>query len=69
MDWVPIDYGEVFNKRRPFPNQNGMARVLEAGLPPEKQVEKAYDLEITGEISNTKSHKCPRWISNLCPKD
>jgi hypothetical protein len=20
MDWVPIDYGEVFNKRRSFPN-------------------------------------------------
>jgi hypothetical protein len=20
MDWVPIDYGEVFDKRRPFPN-------------------------------------------------
>jgi hypothetical protein len=23
MDWVPIDYGEVFDKRRPFPNQKG----------------------------------------------
>jgi hypothetical protein len=21
MDWVPIDYGAVFDKRRPFPNQ------------------------------------------------
>jgi hypothetical protein len=20
MDWVPIDYGKVFDKRRPFPN-------------------------------------------------
>jgi hypothetical protein len=20
MDWVPIDYGEVFDKRSPFPN-------------------------------------------------
>jgi hypothetical protein len=28
MDWVPIDYGEVFEKRRPFPNQKGMARAL-----------------------------------------
>jgi hypothetical protein len=26
MDWIPIDYGEVFDKRRPFPNQKGMAR-------------------------------------------
>jgi hypothetical protein len=29
MYWVPIDYGEVFDKRRPFPNQKGMARALE----------------------------------------
>jgi hypothetical protein len=35
MDWVPIDYGEVFDKRRPFPNQKGMARALEVDFPPE----------------------------------
>jgi hypothetical protein len=29
MDWVAIDYGEVFEKRRLFPNQKGMARALE----------------------------------------
>jgi hypothetical protein len=23
MDWVPINYGEVFDKRRPLPNQKG----------------------------------------------
>jgi hypothetical protein len=23
MDWVPIDYGEVFDKRRPFPDPKG----------------------------------------------
>jgi hypothetical protein len=33
MDWVSIDYGDVFGKRRPFPNQKGMARALEAGFP------------------------------------
>jgi hypothetical protein len=27
MDWVPIDYA-LFDKRRPFPNQKGMARAL-----------------------------------------
>jgi hypothetical protein len=37
MDWVPIDYGEVFDKRRPFPNQNGMARALEVDFPPERK--------------------------------
>jgi hypothetical protein len=50
MDWVPIDYGEVFDKRRPFPNQKGMARALEADFPPEKKAEDSYDLETTGEI-------------------
>jgi hypothetical protein len=50
MDWIPIDYGEVFDKRRLFPNQKGMARALEADFPLEKQVENSYDLETTGEI-------------------
>jgi hypothetical protein len=50
MDFVPIDYGEVFDKRRPFPNQKGMARALEADFPPEKRAEDSYDLETAGEI-------------------
>jgi hypothetical protein len=50
MDWVPIDYGEVFDKRRLFPNQKGMARVLEADFPPEKKAEDSYDLKTTCEI-------------------
>jgi hypothetical protein len=50
MDWIPIDYGEVFNKRRLFPNQKGLARALEADFPLEKQPEDSYDLETTGEI-------------------
>jgi hypothetical protein len=50
MDWVPIDYGEVFDKRRPFPNQKGMARTLEVDFPPERKAEDSYDLETTGEI-------------------
>jgi hypothetical protein len=50
MDWVPIDYREVFNNRRPFPNQKGMARALEVDFPPENRAEDSYDLETTGEI-------------------
>jgi hypothetical protein len=50
MDWVPIDYGEAFDKRRPFPNQKGMARTLEVDFPPETKAEDSYDLETTGEI-------------------
>jgi hypothetical protein len=50
MDWVAIDYGEVLDKGRPFSNQKGMARALEADFPPEKKVEDSYNLETTGEI-------------------
>jgi hypothetical protein len=50
MDWVPIDYREVFDKRRPFPNQKGMARALKVDFPPEKKAEDSYDFETTGEI-------------------
>jgi hypothetical protein len=50
MDWVPIDYGEVFEKRRPFPNQKGMPRALELDFPPERKAEESYDLETTDEI-------------------
>jgi hypothetical protein len=50
MDLVPIDYREVFDKRRPFPNQKGMVRALEVDFPPEKKAEDSYDLETTGEI-------------------
>jgi hypothetical protein len=35
--WVPIDYGEVFDKRRPFPNQKGMARALDVDFPLERK--------------------------------
>jgi hypothetical protein len=50
IDWVPIDYGEVFDKRRPFPNQKGMARALEKDFPLEKKAEDSYDPETTVEI-------------------
>jgi hypothetical protein len=50
IDWVPIDYGEVFDKRRPFPNQKGMARALETDFPLEKKAEDSYDPETTVEI-------------------
>jgi hypothetical protein len=50
MDWVPIDYGEVFDKRRTFPDQKGMSRALEVDFPPKKKAENSYDLETTCEI-------------------
>jgi hypothetical protein len=50
MNWVPIDYREVFDKRRPFPNQKRMERALEADFPQEKRAGDSYDLETTSEI-------------------
>jgi hypothetical protein len=37
MDWVPIYYGEVFDKRRPFPNQKGMGKSIGSGFPTEEE--------------------------------
>jgi hypothetical protein len=33
MDCVPIDFGEIVDKRRPFPNQKGMAKAVEMDFP------------------------------------
>jgi hypothetical protein len=38
MDWVPIDFGEIIDKRRPFPNQKGMTKAVEMDFPMEKHV-------------------------------
>jgi hypothetical protein len=50
MDWVPIDFGEIFDKRRPFPSQRRMAKAVEMDFLPEKHVEQPYNLETTGEV-------------------
>jgi hypothetical protein len=50
MDWVPIDFGEIFDKRRSFPNQKGMEKAVEMDFPPEKHAEQPYNLETTMEV-------------------
>jgi hypothetical protein len=50
MDWVPIDFGEINDKRRPFPNQKGMSKAVDMDFPPKKHVEQPYNLETTGEV-------------------
>jgi hypothetical protein len=50
MDWVPIDFGEIFDKRRLFPSQKVMAKAVEIDFPPEKHVEQPYNLETTEEV-------------------
>jgi hypothetical protein len=49
MDWVPIDYREVFDKRRPFPKQKGMARETK-GLEPQDGTVEEEKFEDIGEI-------------------
>ena len=34
MDWIPIDFGRLFDKARPHPNQRGMAKVIVEDFPP-----------------------------------
>jgi hypothetical protein len=63
MDWVPIYYGEVFDKRRPFPNQKGMERALEVDFPPEKKAEDSYTLK--SPVRSFKSSlEMMKWIRN-----
>ena len=35
MDWIPIDFGRLFDKARPHPNQRGMAKVIAEDFPPD----------------------------------
>jgi hypothetical protein len=50
MDWAPIDFGEIFDKRRSFPSQKGMTKAVEMDILLEKHVEQRYNLETTGEV-------------------
>jgi hypothetical protein len=50
MAWEPIDFGEIFDKRRPFPSLKGMTKAMEMEFSPKKQVEQPYNLETTGEV-------------------
>jgi hypothetical protein len=50
MDYGLIDFGEIFNKRRSFPNQKGLAKAVEIDFPPKIHVEQPYNLETTGEV-------------------
>jgi hypothetical protein len=63
MDLVSIDYGEVFDKRRPFPNQKGMARELEADFPLEKQA-KIHTILKPPVRSFKSSLVMMKWIRN-----
>jgi hypothetical protein len=60
MDWVPINYGEVFDKRRPYPNQKGMSRALKVDFPLKKQAKNLYDVETVRSFRS--SLAMMKWI-------
>ena len=49
-DWIPIDFEEIFDKRRPYPNQEESIRGIEPGFPPEKHSGYELNEEAAGEI-------------------
>jgi hypothetical protein len=67
MDWVPIDYGEVFNERRPFPNQKGMARAMEADFPRKRK--RKIRTTLKPLVRSFKSSlEMMKWIQNTLPR-
>jgi uncharacterized protein YciU (UPF0263 family) len=51
MDWIPIIFKEIFNKRRPYPNQKESARAIEFNFPKERHSGYELDKESAGEIN------------------
>jgi hypothetical protein len=68
MHWVPMDYGEVFDKRRPFPNLKGMARALEVDFPPEKKKRKIHTTLKPPVRYFKSSLEMKKWIWNTWPR-
>jgi hypothetical protein len=50
MDWIPINFEEIFDKRRPYPNQKELARAIEFNFPMERHSGYELDKESAGEI-------------------
>jgi hypothetical protein len=50
MDWIPIYFKEIFNKRRRYPNQKESARATEFNFPKERHSGYELDKESAGEI-------------------
>jgi hypothetical protein len=50
MDWIPINFKEIFNKRIPYPNQKESVRAIEFNFPKERHLGYELDKESAGEI-------------------
>jgi hypothetical protein len=63
IDWVPIDYGEVFDKRRQFPNQKGMGRALEVDF--HRKGKRKIHTTLKSPVRSFKSSlEMTKWIRN-----
>jgi hypothetical protein len=50
LDWIPINFEEIFNKRRPYPNQKELAKAIEFNFSKERHSGYELDKESPGEI-------------------
>jgi uncharacterized protein YciU (UPF0263 family) len=50
MGWIPINFEEIFNKRRPYPNQKESAGAIELNFPKERHSGYELDKESAREI-------------------
>jgi hypothetical protein len=50
MDWISINFEDIFNKRRLYPNQKESARAIEFSFPKERHSGYELDKESPGEI-------------------
>jgi hypothetical protein len=67
MDWVPIDFKEVFNQRRLFPNQKGIARALK-WISRRKRKRKIRTTLKPPVRSFRSSLEMMKWIRNTWPR-
>ena len=50
MDWIPIDFGRLFNKARPHPNQREMVKVIAEDFLPDNHTGYTFGKESAGDI-------------------
>jgi hypothetical protein len=69
MDWIPINFEEIFNKRRPYPNQKESVRAIEFNFPKEShsgyELDKESAEEIIQRIFNEEEEVDPYHIAKV----
>ena len=50
MDWIPLDFGRLFDKARSHPNQRGMAKVIVEDFSPDNHTGYTFGNESAGDI-------------------